>query len=49
MAEFVVQISTSGYKKTFNSELDAYVFFGAVEWGSIVEGTHSEYCLVEET
>lgn len=43
-----VQIATSGYIKTFPNKSSAEEFFGAEVWEAIVDGIHTEYCLIEE-
>ena len=43
-----VQIATSGYTKTFPNKSAAKKFFGAEVWEAIVDGIHTEYCLIEE-
>ena len=46
--KIVVQISTSGVEKVFETSSEAAEFFGAEVWEAIVDGIHTEYCLIEE-
>ncbi len=46
--KIVVQISTSGVEKVFETSSEAAKFFGAEVWEAIVDGVHTEYCLIEE-
>jgi len=46
--KIVVQISTSGVEKVFETSAEASEFFGAEVWEAIVDGIHTEYCLIEE-